>query len=78
MVFFPTGEDFDESVLTVRNGGSVALPTSTDDSENELPEGYLLILQEAINGLHPSDARRIQFLNRFILVTIEDDDGKPT
>lgn len=71
-----TGEDFNESVLSVINEGSVALPLPLDDSDRELPEGYLLVLQEDINGLHPSDARRIGFLNRFILVTIEDNDSK--
>ena len=73
---FLIGEDFNESVLSLPNGGTVLLPSALDDSAMELTEGYLLVLQQDINGLHPADAARIKFLNRFVLVTIEDDDSK--
>lgn len=71
------GGDFNESAASLLNGGSIALPLPSNDDEIETVEGYLLVLR-ADNGLHPSDARRIQFLNRFILMSIEDDDSKPS
>lgn len=49
---------------------------TSDDTEAELPEGYILLLQVDVNRLHPSDARRVQFLNRYVLVTIQDNDSK--
>lgn len=58
------------------NAGSLALPVTSDDTEAELPEGYILLLQVDVNDLHPSDAKRIQFLNRYVLVTIQDNDSK--
>lgn len=69
-------KDFNSSVLFLLNTGSITLPATLDDSEVEFSEGYILFLQVDVNGLHPSDARRIGFLNRYILVTIRDDDSK--
>lgn len=60
------------------NNGTVTLPPASDDSIAEFPEGYILLLQVDVTGLHPADARRIRFLNRYILVTINDDDSKVT
>lgn len=71
-----TEEDFISTVLSLFNTGSVALPAALDDTQAEFSEGYIILLQVDVNGLHPSDARRIQFLNRFVLVTIEDNDSK--
>lgn len=59
----------------MENGGGVELPLPVDDSDSEAIEGYLLVLEVDIDDLHPSDANRIQFLNRYVLVTIEDDDS---
>lgn len=52
------------------------LPLPLDDSIPEVSEGYILVLEAGVSGLHPFDARRIEFLNRYILVEIEDDDSK--
>lgn len=68
-------DDFNTSILLLLNEGGVELPIALDDSEVETSEGYILFLDVDINSLHPLDARRIQFLNRYILVTIEDDDS---
>ena len=70
------GEDFNTSILQLLNEGSVALPAILDDSDAEVSEGYVLRLDVDVTNMHPSDARRIQFLNRYVLVTIEDDDSK--
>ncbi len=43
-----------------------------DDSEAELPEGFLILLQVQQALIDPRDYARIQFLNDIILVTIED------
>ena len=71
-----TASDFDDSVLTTANGGSVAVPLPLNDNETEVSEGYLLVLEVDFDKVHPLDARRIQFLNRYILVIIEDDDSE--
>ncbi len=76
MYSVPLGGEFNQSVLTLTSAGSVMLPLPIDDRENEITEGYLLLLQVDTNNMHPADARRLQFLNRYILVTIEDDDSK--
>lgn len=69
--------DFDPSALVLTNEGSVALLQPSDDNDPEVDEGYILLLDVEANTLHPSDANRIQFLNRYILVTVEDNDSKP-
>lgn len=68
--------DFNRSTLTLVNAGSETLPLPSDDKENEVTEGYILLLQIDPSNMHPVDARRVQFLNRYILVSIEDDDSK--
>lgn len=57
-------------------GEEVPVPLPLDDLEAELPEGYLLVLSVQSDHVHPLDEERIRFLNRFILVAIEDDDGE--
>ena len=68
--------DFDPSALALTNEGSVALLQPSDDNDPEVDEGYILLLDVEAGNVHPSDANRIQFLNRHILITIEDDDSK--
>ena len=71
------GRDFEQTVILLPNGAraSVEIPLSTDDSENEVVEGYLLVVQVDLEHTHPSDAARIQFFNRYILISIVDDDS---
>lgn len=70
------GSDYDGSALRLFSEGNVTLPLPLNDADNELQEGYLFILELDTDNVHPLDVDRIQFLNRFVLVTIEDDDSK--
>ena len=48
-------------------------PSIVDDTEVELPEGFIALLQLDRSSIDPRDLARIQYLNDIILVTIEDD-----
>ena len=48
-------------------------PSIVDDTEVELLEGFIALLQLDRSSIDPRDLARIQYLNDIILVTIEDD-----
>ena len=78
--FILSGDDFDDRSLSIGFTSSVQrnilLNNPLDDSEVELDEGYLILLEVDRQNTDPLDLSRLQILNNIILVVIEDNDGK--
>ena len=71
------GQDYDTAIIKLDAEGSIHVPQPLDDTTSELEEGYLFTLSINTSNIHQLDRERVQVLNRFVLVTIKDDDSKP-
>ena len=82
MCKFTIDTDFNTTALTIKRPATFKQPLTfspraavTDDAIAELSEGFIYILEVDGANTDPRDLERIQYLNRHILVIIEDDDG---
>lgn len=70
-IFYADG-DFNATSQTGIVPDQISLPI-INDSEAELIEGFIALLQLQRSLIDPRDISRIQFLNDIILVSINDD-----
>lgn len=75
-LFVYTDSDFNKTTLVFQGPGAIFTPPGARiDSIPELSEGFIYFLEVDRDSSDSRDYNRLQFLNRHILATIEDDDG---